>query len=288
MLLKEYPVVDVTGDRSKVRCCKEQLLHRNLECQVHESRQIGSGQTRDGKSECRHSRNQQTEMDWNGWILFRWPLYLLLQAGIPQKKWSSHHGQQKSLKCSTWMQSQKWQNDLCSFSRQTWWLSWYKICLQCRSWEGNGTPHWYSCLGNPVDGEPGSLQSLGSQRVGHDWATSLLLFTFMHWRRQWQPTPVFFPEESQGQRSLVGCHLWGHHRVGHDWCDLAAGAAAMQETQVPSLGQENPLEMGMATHFIILAWRIPWTEDPGRLQSMGSQKSDTTEWLALSFNRSQM
>ena len=59
---KEYPAVDVTGDRSKVRCCKEQYLHRNLECQVHESRQIGSGQTGDGKSERRHSRNQQTGM----------------------------------------------------------------------------------------------------------------------------------------------------------------------------------------------------------------------------------
>ena len=48
----QYPVVDVTGDRSKVQCCKEQaILHRNLECQVRESRQIGSGQTRDGKSE---------------------------------------------------------------------------------------------------------------------------------------------------------------------------------------------------------------------------------------------
>ena len=34
-------------------------------------------------------------------------------------------------------------------------------------------------------------------------------FTFMHWRRKWQPTPVFLPEESQGQRSLIGCHLWG-------------------------------------------------------------------------------
>ena len=44
---------------------------------------------------------------------------LLLWAGIPQKKWSGHNGQQKSLKCSTWMQSQKWQNDLCSFPRQT-------------------------------------------------------------------------------------------------------------------------------------------------------------------------
>ena len=57
--------------------------------------------------------------------------------------------------------------------------------------------------------EPGGLQSMGSLRVGHDWATSLSLFTFMHWRRKWQPTPVFLPGESQGRGSLVGCHLWG-------------------------------------------------------------------------------
>ena len=50
---------------------------------------------------------------------------------------------------------------------------------------------------------------MGSKRVGRDWATSLSLFTFMHWRRKWQPTPVFLPGESQGQGSLVGCHLWG-------------------------------------------------------------------------------
>ena len=55
--------------------------------------------------------------------------------------------------------------------------------------------------------EPGRLQSMGSLRVGHDWATSLSLF--MHWRRKWQPTPVFLPGESQGRRSLVGCPLWG-------------------------------------------------------------------------------
>ena len=47
---------------------------------------------------------------------------------------------------------------------------------------------------------------------------------------------------------------------------------AMQETWVRSLGQEDPLEKEMATHSSILAWRIPWTEDPGRLQSMGSQR----------------
>ena len=51
--------------------------------------------------------------------------------------------------------------------------------------------------------EPGRLQSIGSLRVGHDWATSLSLFTFMHWRRKWQPTPVFSPGEPQGQGSLV-------------------------------------------------------------------------------------
>ena len=47
---------------------------------------------------------------------------------------------------------------------------------------------------------------------------------------------------------------------------------AMQETWDPSLGREDPLEEGMATHSIILTWRIPWTEEPGGLQSMGSQR----------------
>ena len=58
--------------------------------------------------------------------------------------------------------------------------------------------------------EPGRLQSMGSWRVGHDWATSLWLFTFVHWGRKWQPTPVFLPGESQGQGSLVGCRLWDY------------------------------------------------------------------------------
>jgi len=56
--------------------------------------------------------------------------------------------------------------------------------------------------------EEGRLQSMGSLRVRHDWATSLSLFTCVCWRRKWQPTPVFLPGESQGWGSLVGCHLW--------------------------------------------------------------------------------
>ena len=51
----------------------------------------------------------------------------------------------------------------------------------------------------------------------------------------------------------------------------------LQEMQVPSLGREDTLEKGMVTHSSILAWKIPWTEEPGGLQSMGSKELDTTE-----------
>ena len=61
----------------------------------------------------------------------------------------------------------------------------------------------------PWTEEPGRLQSMGLWRVRHYWTTSLSLFTFMHWRRKWQPTPVFLPRESQGRGSFVGCCLWG-------------------------------------------------------------------------------
>ena len=78
--------------------------------------------------------------------------------------------------------------------------------------------------------EPGRLQSMGSLRVGHDWATSLSLFTFMRYRRKWQPTPVFLPGESPGRGSGEpgGLPSMRPHRVGHDWSDLAAAAAAAQ------------------------------------------------------------
>ena len=57
--------------------------------------------------------------------------------------------------------------------------------------------------------EPGRLKSMGSLRVGHDGGASLSLFTFMHRRMKWQPTPVFLPGESQGWGSLVDVRLWG-------------------------------------------------------------------------------
>ena len=77
----------------------------------------------------------------------------------------------------------------------------------------------------PWTEEPGGLQSMGSRRVGHDCATSLSLFTFMHWRRKWQPAPGFLPGESQG---------WGHTESGtHDWSDLAVAIMIQRENPRP-------------------------------------------------------
>ena len=83
--------------------------------------------------------------------------------------------------------------------------------------------------------EPGRLQSMGSQSVGHDLATSL--------------------SKVYNGASLVA--------------QSVKNPPALQETGIQSLGQVDPLQEGMATHSSILAWRIPWTEEPGRLHSMG-------------------
>ena len=86
------------------------------------------------------------------------------------------------------------------------------------------------------------LQAIGSQRTGHDWATevrhdwatSLSLLTLMHWRRKWQPTPVFLPGESQGWWSLVGCCLRGHT----SWMQLkrlsSSSSRATEQQQIPN------------------------------------------------------
>ena len=95
-----------------------------------------------------------------------------------------------------------------------------KVCLEKAMAPHSSTLAWKI----PWTEEPGRLQSMGSQRVGHDWATSLSLFTFLHWRRKWQPTPVFLPGESQGRGSLVGCRLWGRT----DWSNLAAAAKCVR------------------------------------------------------------
>ena len=94
--------------------------------------------------------------------------------------------------------------------------------------------------------EPGRLQSMGSQRVRHDWVTSLSLW---------------LPQVAQMLKRLP----------------------TMRETQVRSLGWEDSLEKEMATHSSILAFKISWTEEPGRLQPMGSQRvtHNSTTWLSF-------
>ena len=81
----------------------------------------------------------------------------------------------------------------------------YKLLVAAVTGEGNGTPLQYSCLENPMDRGAwwAAVHGVAKSR------TRLSDFTFMHWRRKWQPTPVVLPGESQGQGSLVGCHLWG-------------------------------------------------------------------------------
>ena len=76
----------------------------------------------------------------------------------------------------------------------------------------------------PWTEEPGRLQSMGLLRVGHNWAISLSLFTFMHWRRKWQPTSVL-AWRIPGMGEPGGLPSMGLHRVGHDWSNLAAAAA---------------------------------------------------------------
>ena len=87
--------------------------------------------------------------------------------------------------------------------------------------EGNGTPSSTLAWKIPWTKKPGGLRSMGSLRVGHDWATSLSLFTCMHWRRQWQPTPVFLPWRIPGTGEPGGLPSMGSHKVGYDWSDLA-------------------------------------------------------------------
>ena len=83
----------------------------------------------------------------------------------------------------------------------------------------------------PRTEEPGGLQSMGSLRVRHNRATSLSLFTFMHWRRKWQPTRVL-AWRIPGMGEPSGLPSMGSHRVGHDWSDLAAAASFIHFSSV--------------------------------------------------------
>ena len=164
--------------------------------------------------------------------------------------------------------------------------------------ERNGNTLQYSCPENPMDGGAWCRQlSMGSQRVGYNWSTSLhnedeYLFT---WLRGY--SCLIFCEMSclnllsifyvLGGNFLTD--LWSHYifcqpgKPASLVAQMVKRLPAMWETQVRSLSWDNPLEKEMATRSSILTWKIPWTEKPGRLQSMGSQRVGHDWVTSLSF-----
>ena len=135
--------------------------------------------------------------------------------------------------------------------------------------------------------EPGRLQSMGSLRVGHDWVTSLSLFTFMLWRRKWQPTHAW---RIPGTGEPGGLLSMGSHRVGHDWSDLAAAAAATYLSPITlELTLSHNLLFNWTPSFSILCFRrcdffgsssfYPHAPHPSSQHAQGSlQGSENTQW----------
>ena len=108
--------------------------------------------------------------------------------------------------------------------------------------------------------EPGRLQSMGSRRVGHNWATSLSLFTFLHRRRKWQPTPVFLPGESQGWGNLVAA-VYG---VAQSWTRLQwlSSKPIKFYLQKQEAGQSSPVGCNLSAP--LLPSVIPGALESGR------------------------
>ena len=163
----------------------------------------------------------------------------------------------------------------------------------------------------PWTEEPGRLQSMGLLRVGHDLATSLPLFTFMHWRRKWQPTPVFLPGESQRWGSLVA-DVYG---VAQSWTQLKRLSSSSNDYPVSVIstllcwpfvknnwnnnskhicmafpGSRQSLNTSYVGSFWILSQSCPTLWDPMDCNSPASSVHGISQirilqWVALSYPR---
>ena len=126
------------------------------------------------------------------------------------------------------------------------------------------------------------------------WLDTLLYFVLKDLKRISSFSPYscfhdyirFLKKQTNNHSISRSCRVFSIAHLGRNWASLVAqmvkNQPLVQETQVWSLGHEDPLEKGMATHSGILAWRIPWTEGPGRLQSMGSQRT-RHNWATNTF-----
>ena len=114
-------------------------------------------------------------------------------------------------------------------------------------------------------------------KLGPVWNSFLLTYprTFLRAGVIYSPVILVTIKSSSAPVLWFPCWLSGKESI--------CNAGDLQETRVQSLGWEDALEEEMATHSYILAWRIPWREEPGGLQSMGSQRIHTTERLTFSF-----
>ena len=147
---------------------------------------------------------------WDGWMASptRWTC---VWASSGSWWWTGNPGVLQSMELQR--VGQEWVTELSLFIR-----------------EGNGTPLQYSCLENPMDGGAWKAAVLGVAE-GRT-RLSYFTFTFMHWRRKWQPTPVFLPGESQGWGSLVGCIAPDKIRIWKDICTPMFIAALFTTTKV--------------------------------------------------------
>ena len=134
--------------------------------------------------------------------------------------------------------------------------------------------------------EPGGLPSMGSLRVGHNWATSLSLFTFMHWRRKWQPTPVLLPGKSHGQRSLVGCSPWSRkepdttERLHFHFSRSCIGEGNGNPLQCSCL--ENPRDGGA---WWVAIYGVAQSRTRLKRLSSSSSSSPFLDWIVLGLPR---
>ena len=126
--------------------------------------------------------------------------------------------------------------------------------------------------------EPGRLQSMGSLRVRHNWATSLSLFTFMHWRRQWHPPLQCLAWRIPGTGEPGGLPSMGSHRVGHDWSDLAAAAGGAS-------GKEPTCQCRRLKKHLFDPWagEIPWRRawQPTSVFLPGASRGRGAWWVTV-------
>ena len=149
---------------------------------------------------------------------------------------------------------------------------WYIFFLN-QGWAYIDKPLW-SKVHNLHCSSPLVLYICGFGRIYSDiWASLVAQLT--------KNLPAVHETPVRSRRSSPGEGIG--YPLQYSWASLVSqmvkNLPTMRETWIQSLGWEDPLEEGMANHSSIFAWRIPWTEGPGRLQSMGRKQSDMTEWL---------